>query len=142
MKSSDYAKQGRLRVGPVDLIGKMKGCGKDNCGDCPHGPFWYAYVPALVGLDGCRFEVYLGREWTDGDLRAKVAPKIQPGARREFLQVIDVVVRNERIAWLEREAATVAQSIKDVAARAQKDIAKLRRDEAGIKKELHDLRSK
>jgi hypothetical protein len=142
VKSSDYAKQGRLRVGPVDLIGKMKACGKANCEGCPHGPFWYGYIPAFDSMDQTRVEVYLGRLWTDADLRTNVAPKMLLTSRREFLLAIETVVCSERIAWLEREEAAVGQSIKDVAARAQADIAKLRRDEAVVKKELHDLRSK
>jgi len=142
VKSSDYEKAGRVKFGPVDLVGKMKGCGKENCGGCPHGPFWYAYIAFPDSATNVRIDVYLGREWTDFDLRQKIAPKMSLNARREFLLAVETVTRLERIAWLEREAATVTQSIKDVAARAQKDIAKLRRDEAGIEKELHTLRSK
>lgn len=142
MKSSDYDQFGRVTLSRVEIIGKKKGCGKSNCAECPHGPFWYAYICAADSVTGARAEVYLGKAWTDGDLREKVAPKIQFGARREFLNALVVIVRAERIAWLEREGAAVAQSIKDTAARAQKDIAKLRRDEAGIKKELHDLRGR
>jgi hypothetical protein len=52
------------------------------------------------------------------------------------------VVRSERITWLEREAARVRQEMNAVAARAQKEIGKLRRDEFAIKKELHDLRGR
>ena len=131
-----------MKFGRVEVIGKRKGCGKANCQHCPHGPFWYAYVPASDSLDQTRAEVYLGRVWFDADLRAKVAPKMLPGARREFLSAVETVVRSERIAWLEREAARVKREINDVAARAQKEIGKLRRDEAGIRKELRELRGR
>ena len=68
--------------------------------------------------------------------------KMLPGARREFLSAVETVVRSERITWLEREAARVRQEMNDVASRAQKEIGKLRRDEAGIRKELRELRER
>ena len=52
------------------------------------------------------------------------------------------VVRSERITWLEHEAVRVRQEMNAVASRAQKEIGKLRRDEFGVKKELHDLRGR
>ena len=140
MKSSDYDQPGHARFGGVQLIGKRKGCGKENCSECPHGPFWYAYVHAVESVAGVRTEVYLGRTWTDADLRAKVAVKMVAGARREFLSAVETVVRSERIKWLEQEAARVRQEMNAVASRAQKEIGKLRRDEAGIRKELRELR--
>jgi hypothetical protein len=32
-------------------------CGKQNCGRCPHGPYWYAYWRE----DGRRRSRYIGR---------------------------------------------------------------------------------
>jgi hypothetical protein len=55
---------------------------------------------------------------------------------------LETVVRSERIAWLEQEAARLRQEMNAVASRAQREIGKLRRDEAGIKKELRELRGR
>jgi hypothetical protein len=142
MDSRLYDDAKKVKFGPVDLVGKMKSCGKENCSGCPHGPFWYAYVAATDAADQTRCEIYLGSGWMEADLREKVAPRLFGNAHREFLTAVSTVVRSERIAWLEREEGIVHRAINDVAARAQKEIAKLRRDEFGIKKELRELRSK
>lgn len=68
--------------------------------------------------------------------------KMVAGARREFLSAVETVVRSERIKWLEQEAARLRQEMNAVASRAQKEIGKLRRDEAGIRKELRELRGR
>ena len=31
------------RRGGVTYRQEMVRCGRDNCGRCPHGPYWYAY---------------------------------------------------------------------------------------------------
>jgi hypothetical protein len=55
---------------------------------------------------------------------------------------LETVVRSQRITWLEQEAARVRQEMNAVAARTQKEIGKLRREEFGIKKELRELRGR
>lgn len=31
------------------------GCGKKECGKCPHGPYWYAIVPTPIGKPAVRY---------------------------------------------------------------------------------------
>jgi hypothetical protein len=142
MNSTDYDRAGRVLFGVVDLVGKRKACGKENCGQCPHGPFWYATIPAADSSTHRRIEVYLGRAWGDGDLRAKVAPKLCVEARRVFLGAVDAVVKKERIAHLERDLIAVRKSKVEVAERAQREQAKLQRDQAAIEQELSALKGR
>ena len=44
----------------VTIIPKTKRCGKNNCGDCPHGPYWYARAPHTATVGGQRLDLYLG----------------------------------------------------------------------------------
>jgi hypothetical protein len=140
MKSSNYDPPGHARFGGVQLVGKKKGCGKDNCKECPHGPFWYAYIHAAEAVAGVRTEVYLGKAWSEVDLREKVSVKMLPAACRVFLAAIATVIRSERIAYLESEAVRLHKAMNAEASRAQQEIARLRREEFGVKKELHGLR--
>lgn len=46
-------------------------CGKDDCGTCPHGPYWYAYWRE----EGRRRKAYIGRTLPGEEL-----PEVEPGA--------------------------------------------------------------
>jgi hypothetical protein len=139
VKSADYDRYGRVTFAGVELVGKMKGCGKDSCGHCPHGPFWYAYVAASLSLRRSRAEVYLGREWTDAELKERVAPVLAVDARRGFIAAVDAVLRAERIEGLKREAVRLKQEEVAITSRAQKELADLRLLQAKVDKELRAL---
>ena len=52
-------------------------CGKEGCGACPHGPYWYAYWKQ----DGRTRKQYIGRQ-LPGEPLEPVVPDRQPGPRR------------------------------------------------------------
>ncbi|MDX1658066.1 MAG: hypothetical protein R3343_04530 [Nitriliruptorales bacterium] len=49
-------------------------CGKESCGSCPHGPYWYAYWKR----DGRTRKQYIGRQLPGEPLE----PVIPDGARQ------------------------------------------------------------
>jgi hypothetical protein len=55
-------------------------CGREGCGTCPHGPYWYAHWRE----DGRRRKAYVGRT-LPGEELAPVDPAVgvRPRARRE-----------------------------------------------------------
>jgi hypothetical protein len=50
-------------------------CGKDGCGTCPHGPYWYAYWRE----DGRTRKRYIGRH-LPGEPTEPVVPDLVDGA--------------------------------------------------------------
>lgn len=139
MDSTQYTDQTELTLGVIVLRSKAKRCGKPNCGQCPHHGYWYAFVPDHSAARHRRAEIYLGRQWTADDLRAKVAPALQVQPRRDFIALLDQHLRQERIAALTAEQQQVTQSIKAATARHVQEIFELRRREAAIKTELRHL---
>jgi hypothetical protein len=105
MNASDYVDVERFEIGVVEFVQKAKNCGKENCGACPHKGYWYARLPLYFIRNGAAREVYLGRAWTDGDLRKKVAPLLLPGRDKSFLALVDQIVVKEHIVRLLDEAA-------------------------------------
>lgn len=125
MKAIDYADQERFSLGVVGFVQKAKRCGKENCSQCPHKGYWYARIPSYFARDGAAREVYLGRGWTDADLREKVAPLLDEKRRVMFLALLDQQVTREEIAARLTEARKYAE---------QK-----RRLEAAFKRDFHQV---
>ena len=98
MNSSDFKEQ--FDIAGVSIIPKMKSCGKENCGACPHGPFWYVQAPGYwtVAQSNGRMEVYLGRAWGSDDLLEKVAPLLALRVREPFIAWIAGQLDRERVA--------------------------------------------
>ena len=62
----------------VSLRQQMVRCGKANCTQCPHGPYWYAYW----WEDGKRRSKYVGKLDDIPEARMSQAEKSRSGARR------------------------------------------------------------
>jgi hypothetical protein len=116
MKASDYTQREFFDLGIVRLVQKAKNCGKENCVKCPHKGYWYARLPSYFVREGMAREIYLGHEWTDADLRRKVAPLLRPGRDKSFLALIDQQVTREEIAERMDQAKDTAEHKRQVEA--------------------------
>jgi len=150
MNSSDFKEQ--FDIAGVSIIPKMKSCGKENCGACPHGPFWYVQAPGYwtVAQSNGRMEVYLGRAWGSDDLLEKVAPLLALRVREPFIAWIAGQLDRERLAEIgellkgverEREGQGAARVRAERVYRAAlKELADeesaLKREAAGLSKKL------
>lgn len=114
MKASDYGKRERFTLGVVELVQKSKNCGKESCEKCPHRGYWYARMPSYFVREGAAREVYLGRAWTDADLRKKVAVLLLPGRDKSFLALLDQQVLREEIACRLDEGASLVKEQHDL----------------------------
>jgi len=100
MNAKGYIDKPRFQLGAVELVQKAKQCGKENCAQCPHKGYWYARIGSYSAKAGRSAEIYLGRDWTDADLRKVVAPLLCDKEAALFVKLLDRQVTQEHIAFL------------------------------------------
>jgi len=140
MNQTQFAKAGRFGLGPVDVVSKAKSCGKAGCGRCPHGGFWYAYVPHWCAKSHHRTEVYLGRVWNGDTLRAKLEPALRVFEFREVVTLIAREDAREALAGalvVERE---IQSRIVHVLKAARREAIELRARRAANREQMRRLR--
>lgn len=142
MKASDYAKRERFTIGIVEFVQKAKSCGKENCAACPHKGYWYARIPSYFVREGMAREIYLGRGWTDSDLRKKVVPLLLPGRDKSFIALLDQQVTREEIAARMDEAKSIAESKRHVEAEFKRQFHLLEMKEKNNARAIEDAQKR
>lgn len=140
MNQAQFVKSGRFGLGPVDVVSKAKSCGKAGCGRCPHGGFWYAYVPHLSARNHHRVEIYLGRVWDSKKLLAKLEPALRVFEFREVVTLIAREDAREALAGalvVERE---IQSQIVHVLKAARREALELRARRAANREQMRRLR--
>lgn len=126
-------------IARVEFKEKAKSCGKENCEQCPHGPYWYAYAPSYFTKNGRRLEVYLGPKWDHNDLLKKVAPKLDDNRRDEFEEEIQRILDAERLREIQDARRDIAQNIEQIKRDAEARIKQLTQQNALLAKEQAEL---
>ena len=145
MNSNDYAKQSEFTIANITLRQKAKSCGKPNCSACPHGGFWYAFVPAELSSEGRRAEIYLGRFWTHASLtdpKTGIAPKLKPAPRKAFKAVIDHAIDEDALKCLERDWQSVGDELSRLEVDYVRDTLRLQKNKRRIELDMTKLRAR
>lgn len=106
----------------VTIIPKTKRCGKNNCGDCPHGPYWYARAPHTATVGGQRLDLYIGALYSDTDLLQKVAPHLGPVTRAGLEREVRLMQARAELADVERSIAHYQQEAQALRRNFQRDM--------------------
>lgn len=143
MNSRDYEKQKEFTIANITLSQKSKSCGKPNCGQCPHGGFWYAFVPAELSTNGGgRVEIYLGKFWTHASLLENISPKLKPQPRKAFKAVIERAIDEDALKCLERDWQSVGKELSRLEVDYVRDIERLQKNKRRIESDMTKVRAR
>lgn len=145
MSSADFKRQPEIHIAGVVMRQKAKSCGKPNCNQCPHGGFWYAFVPAELSTGGRRVEIYLGKSWTHASLldpKTGISPKLKPAPRKAFKAVIDRAVDEDALKCLERDWQSVGDELSRLEVDYVRDTLRLQKNKHRIESDMTKLRAR
>lgn len=131
-----------FEIAGVTFRAKSKSCGKENCGQCPHGPFWYAFVPWFKAKAQGRLELYLGREINNAELLKRVGPALCPEARQAFEHQVKLAMDRDRLAEVESEWHQIGDELSRIEVEYVRNIEALQKRKRSNEKEQTQLRER